>query len=79
MQLSGLDAGRQGLSRPEQLLLTDELVQRARPHAIGERPQCVVHLWGVPITSAPAGGLKLTSPAATGPLRSIFWKTMVAV
>src|SRR5207302_1366728 len=59
-----------------------------RAHAVGQRPHPLIapiaeercaHLRGVPITSAPAGGVKLTSAGATGALRSIFPKLMVVV
>ena len=79
MQLSRLDARRQRFPGAQQMALADELGQIARPHPVRERSQRILHLRGVPMTSAPAGGLKLTSPGRTGPLRSIFWKTMVAV
>src|SRR5690349_17154327 len=79
VQLACLDAGRQRLPGTEQVALPDEFGELARPHAVRERAQRIVHLRGVPMTSAPAGGLKLTSAGRTGPLRSTFWKTMVAV
>jgi len=79
VQLPGLDARGQRLARAEQVALAEEFAEVPRPHAVRERSQRVVHLRGVPITSAPAGGLKLTSPGRTGPLRSIVWKMMVAV
>ena len=84
MQLSCGDTRLQRLSRRQQVLLTSELGEGARPHSIRERPLRIAcsaraHLRGVPITSAPAWGVKLTSFAATGPLRSIFSKITVAV
>ena len=79
MQLPRLDARGQGFPHAEQVALSDEFGEVPRPHTVRERSQRVVHLRGVPITSAPAGGLKLTSPGRTGPLRSIFWKMTVAV
>ena len=41
MQLTGLDADAQRLAWTEHMLLTHELVQRPRPHAVRERPQRV--------------------------------------
>ena len=79
MQLPRFDARGQGLPRAEQVTLPDELAELARPHAVRERSQRIIHLCGAPITSAPGGGVKLTSAGRTGALRSIFSKTMVAV
>src|SRR6202008_1532154 len=83
VQLSGPDAGVERLTRREQRSLADELLEPARPHAIGERPQRLgdagAHLRGVPITSAPLGGVKVTSPALTAPLRATLSNMMVAV
>ena len=79
MQLPRFDAGGKGLAGTEQVALADELGEIPRPHAVRERSQRVIHLRGVPITSAPAGGVKLTSAGRTGPFFSIFSKTTVAV
>ena len=42
MQLPVLERLAQRLARAEHLCLPDELVQGARPHAIGQRPQRIV-------------------------------------
>ena len=42
MQLALLEGLSQRLARPQHLLLADELVQRARPYAIGQRPERVI-------------------------------------
>src|SRR5271166_319654 len=36
-----VDLGAQGLARTNEMLLADELIRRARTHAIGERPSAV--------------------------------------
>ena len=79
MQLSRHDARREWLTRAEHVALPDDLAETPRPHAVRERSQRIIHLRGAPITSAPGGGVKLTSAGRTGALRSIFSKTMVAV
>ncbi len=63
--------------RPQRIAVT----WGARSHDVTDRIPLPrrAHSRGVPITSAPAGGVKLTSPGATGPLRSILSKLMVAV
>ena len=42
MQLPLLERLAQRLARSQHLLLADELIERARPHAVGERPQRIV-------------------------------------
>jgi len=79
VQLPACNARRQRLAWTQQVTLPEELAEIARAHAVRERTQRIAHLRAVPMTSAPAGGVKLTSEARTGPLRSIFWKMMVAV
>ena len=72
MQLSRFDARGEWLPRAEQVALADELTESPRPHTVRKRSQRIIHLRGVPITSAPAGGVKLTSAGRTVPLRSTF-------
>jgi hypothetical protein len=36
VQLAALDGGPEDASRPEQMLLTDDLIERTRPHAVGQ-------------------------------------------
>ncbi len=73
VQLPGLDGAAQRLARTEHVLLADDFLQRSRPHPIGERPRRIgrarigrAHLAGVPITSAPEGGVKVSSRGRHG-------------
>ena len=42
MQLTAFECLAQRLARAENLFLADEFIERARPHAIGQRPQSIV-------------------------------------
>src|SRR5262249_3857640 len=84
VKLPTFDRPAQWFARTQHLALTDELIHRARAHAVGERPQRLAgggaaHFLGVPMTSTPAGGVKLTSSGATGTLRSTCSNRTVAV
>ena len=46
MQLSGFNGVTQGLTGPQHLLLPDELIQRAGPHAVRKRPQWITSAHG---------------------------------
>ena len=39
VQVAALERGAQHAARPEQVLLADDLIERARPHPVGERPR----------------------------------------
>lgn len=86
MKLPRLDGAAQRLARTEDVLLPDHLLERARPHPVGERPRRIgrariggTHCAGVPITSAPEGGVKVRSEAGTGTFTSTSWKMMVTI
>jgi len=40
MQVTGLERAPQGFARADDMLLTDELIQVSRPHAIRQRSVC---------------------------------------